>query len=453
MAGFARRRIKHFLLGSVAAAIAGCTGGSGPLANFRKRFDDSETPTQAGIIAGDIVDADAQDEAAHLLNVRKLVLRSQQMKEAAKPPILPKKRTTLAVSGGGAYGAYCAGYLYGWTQTGTRPTFDVVTGISTGSLVAALAFIGPEMDEALKTEYTTLSSKDIYRQKNILLSLTSDSLADNTPLYERIKALATDENIEKIAAAHRAGRRLYVGTTNLDSSRPIVWDMGAIANMDSPCKRELFCKILLASAAIPGFFPPTEIPVTVDGQPFVERHVDGGISQAIFVRPPWIPPADREDPIKSSLYGSDMYLLVAGKLFADPVHVRPRALSVAGHSVSSLIYSQTRDELVRLYFATATAGINFHMSAIPDDFKAPTSATGFDPVEMTRMFNEGVCQAKCSTPWRLTPPGAYPGELPQIRAEFNLTVQPGRSNSPHGTGLEGLPSPSGIPAPPGGVTK
>src|SRR5581483_3651702 len=169
-------------------------------------------------------------------------------------------------------------------------------------------------------------------------------------------------------------------------------------------------RVLLASAAIPGFFPPVRIPVEADGMKFEERHVDGGVTAALFYRPPYLPPGQRSDPAKASLYDSDLYIVVAGKLYPDPEQVKANVLDIAGSSVSTLIYSQTRDELYKLYTACVLTGMNYHLAAIPQEFPATSSSTDFDPTQMTMMFEAGRRQAVGGTAWRATPPGLEPGE-------------------------------------------
>jgi predicted acylesterase/phospholipase RssA len=167
----------------------------------------------------------------------------------------------LAISGGGADGAFGAGLLCGWTKHGDRPRFKLVTGVSTGSLIAPFAFLGPEYDARLKEVYTTISTKNIYQVRSLLKMLRSDSIADTWPLAELAAKSMDDDLLRAIAAEHQKGRRLFVGTTNLDAQRLVIWDMGAIAAIGTPEAFKLFRRILLASAAIPVMFPPIYLEV------------------------------------------------------------------------------------------------------------------------------------------------------------------------------------------------
>ena len=386
----------------------------------------SHSPTAAGLKPAELVDLTAYGpDGSPPMVFRQLYAQGERVRESQRPAVLPPKRRVLVLSGGGSFGAYTAGILCGWTETGNRPQFDVVTGVSTGALISIFAFLGPEYDDQLQRAYTTVGSKDIYRCKPLPWALFSDSLNDSKPLFRQIVSIVTDDVVDQIAAAHRCGRRLYIGTTDLDGHRPVVWDLGAIAASDRPEKRALICKLLLASAAIPGFFPTVEIPVDVDGKRYVERHVDGGLTQPLFFRLPYFPPEQRNaSTLSELLYDSDEYVIVAGKLYADPKPVETRLLKVVGESVSTFLYAQTRDSLVKLYMQSLLTGMNYHLAAVPNDFDAPMSGADFDPVAMNRLFDEGRRQVLCGTAWRHTPPGVAGGEELLQRAGTSLTVVP-----------------------------
>ena len=173
-------------------------------------------------------------------------------REQPKAPI-----NYLSLSGGGGHGAFGAGLLYGWSQSGTRPEFNMVTGVSTGALMAPFAFLGESYDAHLKTLYTTISKKDVVRDRGYALALLSDGMGDTTPLYQLITKNITPELLRKIAYEYKVrGRVLMIGTTNLDTTQPIIWNMGKIAAYDSPEALRLFRKVMLASASLPGFFSP-----------------------------------------------------------------------------------------------------------------------------------------------------------------------------------------------------
>ena len=313
-----------FGLGLLAMAVAiGCTG------SVRERHAERHTPQRSlEELRASVGWFDLETQTAIRDTVRpdELIDWAEKIRASSAPAVKSPPKNVLVISGGGIYGAYPAGVLSGWTETGTRPEFDVVTGVSTGALVGCFAFLGANYDADLRRYYTTICNSGIYRRRHLLASVLSESFADSTPLANLIEEAVTDERIAAVADAHRKGRRLYIGTSDLDSRRAIIWDMGAIASRNTPESRELIRKILLATASIPGFFPPVRIPVTVDGVRHVERHVDGSTSSSMFFAPPWVPPDARENLPSTWLHGSNLYILVAGKLYADPVAVKARQL-------------------------------------------------------------------------------------------------------------------------------
>ncbi len=396
--------MRHGLLLVTLAVGVGCAGRSVPT------LADRPSPLAAGYNPVELVDPTAVAAEHESLDTRALYAAAETVRSAVRPAghRPPTKRSVLCLSGGGAYGAYTAGVLCGWTERGDRPAFDVVTGISTGALAAPLAFLGKDYDGDLRTFYTTLKNEDLYRLRRSVRAVFADSLADTGPLAAKVAEVITPATLARLSAEHAKGRRLYVGTTELESRRQVVWDVGAIAARGRPDDLDLIRKVLLASAAIPGFFPPVTIPVTVDGKQLAERHVDGGVSAALFYRPPHLAAADRADP--AALTDTDLYMIVAGKLYADPNPVKPWSLSIAGEAVSAMIYAGSRGDLMRLYTACVLTGMRYHLAAMPADFAAPTSSTDFNPVDMKRMFDLGAVTAKDGTAWRATPPGLERGE-------------------------------------------
>ena len=190
----------------------------------------------------------------------------------------------LALSGGGSAGAFGAGILNGWTAKGDRPKFKVVTGVSTGALISTFAFLGSDYDDELKEAYTTVDASHIYVVRNLFSILWSESATDNKPFRDMINKYLTEKVLDEVAAEHKKGRRLYIMTTDLDRELPVVWDLGAIASSSSPRRLALYRQVVLASASIPAVFPPVLINVTVDGKPYDELHVDGGVfAQSFFI--------------------------------------------------------------------------------------------------------------------------------------------------------------------------
>ncbi len=191
----------------------------------------------------------------------------------------------LALSGGGADGAFGVGMLVGWTEAATRPEFDVVTGISTGAMIAPFAFLGSSYDRTLKEAYTTHEPWTIVREGGLSTILGEAALVDNSLLVGLIDQYVTPEVLSAVAREYRRGRRLYIGTTELDAQRPVVWDMGAIAIQGDANALRLFRKVLIASTSIPSVFPPVLFSVHRDGSTYDEMHVDGGVTREVFLFP------------------------------------------------------------------------------------------------------------------------------------------------------------------------
>lgn len=386
------------------------------------RFRDQNPPPIPPV---DLASVDSPCDSLSPLTPDELNLVADQIRQSRRPPTPPtRKYNILALSGGGAYGAYTAGVVCGWTETGTRPEFDVITGISTGSLIACLAFLGPSTDAEIQRFYTQTSTRDLYRIHKPIRSLFSAYIADNTPLAERLSATVTPQFLAAVAQEHLKGRRLYVGTTNLNTRRLVVWDMGAIATRGTPASRELFINVLLASTAIPGFFPPVRFSVDVDGKPCEEIHVDGGVSRAVFFRAPYVSPETRAAFGATSLHDSNLYLIIAGKLYPDPAPVRMRALNIAGNSISSLLHSSARAEVYRLFTYSILTGMNYNLAAVSKDFPTLSTSVKFDPVEMSKLFEEGRRQILSGSAWQKHPQGMEKSEDIRARTGLQLTVPP-----------------------------
>jgi predicted patatin/cPLA2 family phospholipase len=385
------------------------------------------TVAGSGIYSRDVYDLPAQAEANSLGTAETYAVIAAEARaklKAAAPPGVPE-RHILCLSGGGSLGAYPAGVIYGWTCRGDRPTFDVVCGISTGALCSPFAFLGPKYDQKMKEFFTTLTNDDVYKKHIVKGLLGADAFTDNAPLGRIVDGVLTDEFIADLGAAHASGRRLYVGTTTEEGRRAVVWDVGEIAMRDGPCSRPLIRQILLASASIPGFFPPQNIDVTIDGKWYTEKHVDGGVSQSIFLRPPYVPPELRNDKAQMNLTKTKVYAIVAGKLFSDPVASDSKALSLAGESISTMMYAMTRGDLLRMYLGTLLAGADMYFSGIPTGFETYLSPVDFIPAETTKLFNEGVRVSMDGTAWRTAPPYALEseGEVIKYRNGRNLTFE------------------------------
>lgn len=319
-------------------------------------------------------------------------------------PVGPDGRQTysaLLVSGGGSNGAFGAGFLKGWTESGTRPAFKIVTGISAGALIAPFAFLGPEYDAKLEEVFTTIDRKDIYRK-----TMSRQSLAKTGPLVRLIAGNVGEEELAAIAEAHRRGRRLYIGTVNLDAQSIVVWNMGRIAEIGGDAALELFRDVLLASASLPVLFPPVMFDVEVDGTPYDELHVDGGVETQFFLFGATMDllSARRGSEGDDTPVASEVYLIRNGWIAPVPGTTERTMQSIAGRSIATLIKSNAWGDLYRVHAFAEDAGIDFRFVSIPDDYRAGTEEM-FDPSEMRRLFDLGLSVATSEDPWRSTLPG------------------------------------------------
>ncbi len=314
-----------------------------------------------------------------------------------------KPHNYLAISGGGANGAFGVGLLMGWTATGERPEFSMVTGVSTGALTAPFAFLGSDYDDEMKEVYTSTTTDDIAEERNLLSAALGDSVADTAPLKTLIARYIDTEMIDAIAWEHQRGRRLFIGTVNLDAGRSVIWNIGAIAASDHPQRISLIQELLRASAAIPVAFPPVMITVEAEGKQYDEMHVDGGTGSQVFVYPAatnW-----REVAEKLKANGKpQVYVIRNSFLEPDYTGVQRSVFPIASRSIDSLIRTQGLGDLYQIFALCKRDGNDFNLAFIPSDFiDEPTE--GFDPIYMRKLLDLGYQMALDGYPWEKAPPG------------------------------------------------
>jgi predicted acylesterase/phospholipase RssA len=310
----------------------------------------------------------------------------------------------LSISGGGDNGAFGAGLLTGWTERGDRPRFDLVTGVSTGALIAPFAFLGPSYDHVLKQVYTETSPDRIYKNRSLLSGLLEDGLADTTPLYQLISVYIDAEFLKKVAYEYTArGRWLLVGTTNLDAGVPVVWNMGKIASLGTPEALELFRRVLLASASIPGAFPPVMFDVTLNGVTHHEMHVDGGVSAQVFLYPTVLAKRMKEANL---VRRKDLsaYIIRNSRLDTGWQETDRATLTIVGRAISQLIQAQGMGDIYRIYQTTQNDQVKFNLAFIGPDFKQAHTKE-FDTVYMKALYEYARQQSLKGYPWSHEPPG------------------------------------------------
>lgn len=304
--------------------------------------------------------------------------------------------TILALSAGGADGAFGAGVMAGWTANGNRPKFDVVTGVSTGALLSVLSFLGPQYDNLARELYTQQTNDRIFKSRG-LNGLFSDSLYDNSPLKTQIEKHINADMLAKIAAEHKKGRRLYVATTNLDAGQLVIWDMGEIAMGGRSDPVQHFQKVLRASASVPGFFQPVYIKPK-RGVQLRQAHVDGGVKEPILY-------ADFMG--RSAATQKDLYMIVNGstRRFNDSVPVKPNLASIAQKTINELMRELQSDTVYRHYTRAQNSGIGFHLTSIPDEIPISDKSLDFDPKRMQLLYDAGYkIGLKGADKWNTKPP-------------------------------------------------
>lgn len=342
------------------------------------------------------------DPAPMLAEMAQAIEREQAALRAAGQPTTPLPPASfLALSGGADNGAFGAGLINGWTTTGTRPPFRMVTGVSTGALIAPFAFLGPDYDPALRDIYTTMSPDRVFLRRRLTAALFGEAMADTGPLAETIGQYADQKMLDAIAAEYLKGRLLMIGTTDLDAQRPAIWNIGAIAASRHPQSLELFRKILLASASIPGAFQPVLLDVEIDGVRFQEMHVDGGAIAQLFLYPGSIDPGLL--PVRRA---QTAYVIRNARLDPEHAEIERRTLSIAGRAISTMLQASGYNDVVRAYFLTKRDGLDYNLAYIGADFKVPR-ATLFDQAYMRALFDYGYAQAVNGRPWHKSPPGLH----------------------------------------------
>lgn len=314
--------------------------------------------------------------------------------------------TYLALSGGGADGAYGVGILAGWTATGTRPTFSVVSGVSTGGLIAPFAFLGSQYDDTLKQVYTSGIAESLLADPSIMRVLFSSGLFGNTRLRELVARYVGPEIMAAVAREHAKGRRLLIVTTDLDTQRTAIWDMGKIATLGTPEALHLFRDVMAASASIPLVFPPILIEAEGEGRRFQEMHVDGGVTAPVLTLPDALLFHGRL-PGRGRL---NIYILVNKKLERTFELVPNGTIDVASRSLSSITQSQTRSIILSTYDFARRNRLGFYLSYIERDYP-PSPSEGFNTAYMRALYQYGYDKASSGRAWTTAPPEIGPGDI------------------------------------------
>jgi hypothetical protein len=314
----------------------------------------------------------------------------------------------LALSGGGANGAFGAGFLNGWSSTGTRPVFKVVTGVSTGALMAPFAFLGQPGDAALHEFYTTTQSRDIFAIGEFVAIvqqlLFGEGIADTSPLVGLLERHVDEAFLQEVARAHLSGRRLYIGTVDLDSQAFIVWNMGLIASSSHPDALSLFRKVMLASASIPIAFSPVFFDVEANGVRYDEMHVDGAVAANVFYGGGLFSSSDLRRKSGREKSREDIFVIHNGQLAPDKATTRRAITSIAWRSFQAASTSAVVGDLFKIYAQSLREGSEYHWITIDENVELTSNET-FDPVAMKKLYDIGYAAALAGPVWNRLPPG------------------------------------------------
>jgi hypothetical protein len=212
----------------------------------------------------------------------------------------------------------------------------------------------------------------------------------------------------RIAEEYEKGRVLMIQTTDLDAGYPVIWNIGAIAEVGTPEALSLIRHIMLASASIPAAFPPVMFDVEAEGGHYQEMHVDGGASSQAFLIPTSVDPriAQAEAGHRRKM---SAYIVRNSRLTTEWTDTERKTLSVAGKGVTTMINFSGISDFYRMYLETLRAKAGFHLAYIGADFQAQHKED-FDQTYMRALYRYGHDKAAKGYPWLEAPPGFLPGE-------------------------------------------
>ena len=306
-----------------------------------------------------------------------------------------KTYPVLIIGGGVSNSAYGIGLLKGWTEEGSRPVFKIVTGYSSGSILATAIFAGKDYEDRLAVLFTSISTKDIVKDRGTFAMLFGDSVNSSAPLAKKIDDIINEDLIAKIAQEHRKGRRLYVGTTDFDAQGFVIWDMGALASIGGPESVKMFRKIILASCSFPAMLPPVYFQVEAGGKHYDEMHVDGGVIGGVF----YIHQLVEGEGVRTRLY-----ILNLCYMSPHSKQVEDNLVAMTSRLIESNGASKMIGDTYRIYAFAKEKGWDYNLAYIPEDFK-PYQKEMFDREEMQRLFKRGYDDAIAGYKWHKAPPG------------------------------------------------
>jgi len=309
-----------------------------------------------------------------------------------------KTYPVLIVGGGVSNSAYGIGLMKGWLKEGSRPVFKIVTGYSSGSILATAMFSGKDYEDRLADLFTSISTKDVVKDKSTFAVVFGNSVTSSAPLAKKIDDIVDEDLMVRIAQEYRKGRRLYVGTTDFDAQGFVIWDMGALASKGGPDSVKMFRKIILASCSFPAMLPPVYFQVEAGGKRYDEMHVDGGVMGGIF----YINQLMEGSGFKG--FRTRLYVLNLCYMSPHSKQVEDKLVAITSRLIESNGASKMIGDTYRLYAFAMEKGWDYNLAYIPEDFK-PYQKEMFDKQEMQRLFKRGYDDAVVGYKWHKAPPG------------------------------------------------
>ncbi|MGH8129053.1 MAG: patatin-like phospholipase family protein, partial [Gammaproteobacteria bacterium] len=303
----------------------------------------------------------------------------------------------LVLSGGGSYGAFGAGALTGLSKTHARPQFQLVTGVSAGALLAPFAFLGPSWDDPLRKVFTSGALRSLQRSSKLgalKRIVFPQGVGGHDPLATLVNRFVSDDMIDAVARQAATGRQLWVATTNLDDQETEFWNMGAIAERGGAAAHKLFRKVLIASASIPGMFPPVMIRVAENGKTYDEMHVDGSVTTPLFLAPVVALTA----PVGHQLAGANVYVMINGHMGKQPTETPINTIRILEDSFSAQLIYNTRNAFNEVIAFAYREQMHLDFTSIPDAFRSG-SFLDFHRQHLQELFDYGESCAMRGLLW------------------------------------------------------
>ena len=318
-----------------------------------------------------------------------------------------KTYPALLIGGGVSNSAYGIGLLKGWSKQGSRPIFKIVTGYSSGSIIAVATFAGKAYEDRIADLFTSISSKDVQKKKSMFSVLFGNSVYSSAPLAKKINDIVDDDLMAKIAQEYKKGRRLYVGTTDFDAQGFVIWDMGALASIGSPDSLKLFRKIILASCAFPAMLPPVYFQVEANGRRYDEMHVDGGVISGLFYIYQLMEGVEsmvQSFGINPKGFKTKVYVLNLCYMSPHSRQVEDNMVDLTSRLIETNGVAKMIGDTYRVYAFANEKGWDYNLAYIPEDF-VPNQKEMLDMQEMKRLFKRGYDDAAAGYKWHKAPPG------------------------------------------------